>query len=132
MHSAQPFRDGVIHLGGGRRAGYGNPVGGFFEQGEMVGTVIEEIACLFVGQQHPAPRRKRDASGVLTGDAPGAIKSEHRARRAWARTGQSSDFRIGHGIGTEQRIAKGLAQPDFQPAFMRTRKGGEVEVEDLG
>ena len=129
---AQPFGNGMVHLGRGGAAGGGDPVGGLFERREMVGAVVEEVARLFIGQQDAPPRREGDASGVLAGDPPGAIKREHRARRFRTRAGQSGNFGFGHRVDTQQRIGESLAQPDLEPAFLRARERGEIEVEYFG
>jgi hypothetical protein len=62
-----------------------------------------------------------------------ARQSASTARAAFGpEPAKAAHFGFGHRIDAEQGIGKSLAQPDFEPAFLRARERREIEVECLG
>jgi hypothetical protein len=98
----------------------------------MVGPVIEEVARLLVRQQDPPARRQGDAAGILARHPPGAVAGEHGAGGLRRGAGESGDFRRGHRLGAEQRIAQRLAQGDFQPPLRRSGQVAQIDAQGLG
>ena len=94
----------------------------------MVAAVVEQVARLFVGQQHAAAGRQGDAAGVLARHAPGAIQRQHRACRVRRGGGQFGDFRLRHRIGGQQRIGECLAQRDLELPLAAAGQRGQIDA----
>ncbi len=131
MRPPQAFGDGVVHL---RRRGAhlgGDRLGRRFERWEVVAAIVEQVACLLVGQQHAAPGGQGDAAGILARHAPGAIQRQHRVRGIRCNDGKLGHFRLRHRIGREQRIGECLAQRDLKLALRTAGQGGKVHAQRL-
>ena len=134
VHAAQPFGDGVVHLGRRRRRAVrsGDRFGGFLQRRKMVGAVVEEVARLLVRQHDAAAGRQRDAAGILARHAPGAIQRQDRAGGVRRAGGQSASISgLGYGVGRQQRVGEGFAQADLKLAFLRAGNVAQIDPQRL-
>jgi hypothetical protein len=128
MATAQALGDRVVHLGGCCAKLAAKRLGGFLEQGEMVGVFGEDVARLLLRQQQPAAGGQRDTARVLARHAPGAIQRQHRGTRA-GRSSQGGDLRLRHRFHTQVGVRQRLAQHHFRLAFRLARELRELHAQ---